>query len=139
MIKDIVTDTELLSTPCEKATIEDAAVVEDLMDTLAANENSACLAANQIGVTKRIAVYLDDNDQVRNIFNPSIRKALYANKVTEECLSLEGEVNVRRFGWIEVECEELVDGKLVKRKRSFQDWQAQIIQHMIDHCNGKLV
>ena len=33
----------------------------------------------------------------------------------------------------------LIDGKLVARKREYQGWVAEIIQHMIDHCNGKLV
>ena len=41
--------------------------------------------------------------------------------------------------FIKVAYEELIDGKLVARKREYQGWVAEIIQHMIDHCNGKLV
>ena len=33
----------------------------------------------------------------------------------------------------------LVDGALVSRKRDFTGWTAELIQHMIDHCKGKLV
>ena len=40
---------------------------------------------------------------------------------------------------IKVTYDELVDGELKHRKRDFTDWTAQMIQHMIDHCNGKLV
>ena len=47
MIKELVTDEALLSTPCEPATAEDIAVATDLTDTLASLENAGCLAANQ--------------------------------------------------------------------------------------------
>ena len=52
MIKELVKDTELLSTPCEPATADDADLATDLLDTLASLEDAACLAANQIGETK---------------------------------------------------------------------------------------
>lgn len=35
--------------------------------------------------------------------------------------------------------DELADGTLVPRKKVFEGWTAQLIQHMIDHCKGKLV
>ena len=41
-IKEFTTDEALLSTPCEKATAEDAAVAQDLLDTLASLEGAAC-------------------------------------------------------------------------------------------------
>ena len=46
---------------------------------------------------------------------------------------------MRRFGKIKVNYDELVDGELKHRRRDFTGWTAQMIQHMIDHCNGKLV
>ena len=49
MIKELVKDDAVLSQPCEKATVADAQVAQDLLDTLAATEGAACLAANQIG------------------------------------------------------------------------------------------
>ena len=61
-IKEFTTDEALLSTPCEKATAEDAAVAQDLLDTLASLEGAACIHANQIGVTKSLFAYLDEND-----------------------------------------------------------------------------
>ena len=66
-------------------------------------------------------------------------QALHPAQVLEGCLSREGESKVKRFGWIKVAYEELQDGKLVARKRAFKGWTAEIIQHMIDHCKGKLV
>lgn len=139
MIKDLTKDEALLSTPCEKATADDAQVAQDLAETLESLEDAACLAANQIGETKCIVAFLDDDDKVHVLFNPVMKKALHPSKTVEACLSLERETKVTRFAWISVAYEELADGKLVPRKREFQDWEAQLIQHMIDHCKGKLV
>ena len=139
MIKELCTDTALLSTPCQKATAEDAAIAQDLLDTLAATENAACLAANQIGETKCIFVFLDEQETPHVVYNPYLARGLYASKVTEECLTLEGAQNVRRFEQIRLEYQELVDGALVTKKKDFTGWEAEIIQHMIDHCHGKLI
>lgn len=140
MVKEIVTDNEVLSVPCEKATEADAAIVEDLMDTFDSMEEVACLAANQIGETKAIVVYLDDNEEKHVMFNPVLKQALYPSKVEEECFSHERDPKkVTRFAWINVSYDELIDGKLVPKKKKFEGWTAQVVQHMIDHCKGKLV
>lgn len=139
MIKEIVKDTALLSQPCEEATAEDAQVAQDLLDTIASLEDAACLAANQIGVAKCIITYRDESEQPHIMFNPKMQRALYPGKAMEACLSLEGESKVTRFEKITVIYQELVDGALVSRKRDFTGWTAQAIQHMIDHCKGKLV
>ncbi len=140
MVKDIVTDNEILSIACEKATVEDASIIDDLLDTFDSLEDVACLAANQIGETKAIVVYLDEHDEKHVMLNPIMRQALHPSKVEEECFSHEGEPKkVTRFAWINVSFDELKDGKLVPRKQKFEGWTAQIIQHMIDHCKGKLV
>ena len=139
MIKELVQDEAILSQPCEAATAEDEAVAQDLLDTIASLEGAACLAANQIGVAKRVVVYLDDNDQPHVMYNPVLNQALGAFKAVEGCLSLEDESKVTRYDRIKVAYDELVDGALVARKKDFTGWTAQIIQHMIDHCKGKLV
>lgn len=139
MIKDIITDDTLLSQPCEKATVEDAQTAQDLVDTLLSLEDAACLAANQIGVTKSVFAYLDEEDKPHVMYNPILKKALHPSKVAEACLSREEEVKVTRFAWITVAYEEPEDGKLASRKKVFEGWTAQLIQHMIDHCKGKLV
>lgn len=139
MIKDIVKDEALLSQPCETATAEDAPIAEDLVETLQSLENAAALAANQIGVTKAVVAYLDDNDKPQVMYNPVLKQALRPNKVYESCLSLEEESKVTRFEWITVAYDELVDGALVPRKKKYTGWTAQLIQHLIDHCKGKLV
>ena len=57
----------------------------------------------------------------------------------ERCLSHEEIVSVKRFAKVKVSFEELVDGKLVARRRDYTGFVAQMVQHMIDHCLGKLV
>ena len=81
MIKELVTDTDILSVKCEKATAEDASVAEDLVDTLQSMEDAACLAANQIGVTKRIIAFRDDQDNIHVMFNPSFNQALRPSRM----------------------------------------------------------
>ena len=139
MIKELVTDEAILSQPCETATAEDAAVAQDLLDTLASLDEAACLAANQIGVAKAVIVYHDENEQPHVMYNPRLLQALGAFKAVEGCLSLEADSKVTRFDRIKVGYSELVDGELKPRKKDFNGWTAQIIQHGIDHCKGKLV
>ena len=139
MIKELVTDEELLSTPCEAATAEDADLAQDLLDTLDSIEDAACLAANQIGVAKAVIVYKDDKDRAHVMFNPSMKRALRPVRMEEGCLTREDTTKVTRFDQATFMYQELVDGTLIPRKKECRGWTAQILQHMIDHCNGKLI
>ena len=60
MIKELVTDEALLSTPASLRPLGDIAVATDLTDTLAGLENAGCLAANQIGVTRALFAFEDE-------------------------------------------------------------------------------
>ena len=139
MIKELVHDDAILSQTCEPATAEDAALVQDLIDTMNSIDDAVCLAANQIGVTKAVCVYRDDDDQIHALFNPKMMLGLGAFKCEERCLSHDDAHKVTRFIKIKVNYDELVDGELKRRRADFTDWEAQMIQHMIDHCNGRLV
>ena len=139
MIKDLVQDEAVLSTPCEPATAEDAPVAQDLVDTLASIDDAVCLAANQIGVTKAVIAYQDDDGNAHVMYNPQTLMALGGAKGEESCLTHEEPVRVTRFAKIKVSFDELVDGALRPRRRDYGGWTAQMIQHMVDHCKGKLV
>ena len=139
MIKDLVTDEAILSQPCERATAQDADVAQDLLDTLAFQDTAAGLAANQIGVTKCVVAYLDDDDNPHVMYNPILRQAMGPFKTTESCLSREDESKVTRYDRIQVVYDEVYEGELTQRKERFSGFTAQVIQHMIDHCKGKLV
>ena len=139
MIKDLVTDEAILSQRCDAATAEDAPIAQDLIDTIRAQDDGACIAANQIGITKAIAVYLDDDGEAHVLYNPKVIMGLRPSKMMEGCLTREDISKVTRYAKIKLSYDELVDGKLVARRRDYTGWIAQMIQHMVDHCNGKLV
>lgn len=139
MIKELCKDQDILSQRCELATPEDAEIAQDLIDTLKSLEDAACLAANQIGIAKAVVVYLDDDGEPHVMYNPRLMMGLAASKAIETCLTLEEPVKVTRYNKIKVSFDELVDGEFKQRKRDYTGWTAQMIQHMIDHCQGKLV
>ena len=139
MIRELTKDQELLSTRCEPATPEDAELAQDLIDTVQSLDDGACLAANQIGVTKAVVVYLDDDREPHVMYNPKLMLGLGASKTVEGCLTLDEPSKVTRYARIKVSFDELVDGAFRSRRRDYNGWVAQMIQHMIDHCNGKLV
>ena len=139
MIKDLGKDEAILSQPCEPATADDAAIAQDLVDTLVSLDDAACLAANQIGVTKAIVAYRDEKEQPHVLYNPKVIFGMGAFKTQEGCLTRDEPSTVKRFVKIKVAYDELVDGELRARKRDFTEWTAEIIQHMCDHCQGKLV
>lgn len=139
MIRELVKDEKILSQKCEPATLADADVAQDLIDTLASLDDASCLAANQIGVTKAIVVYLDNKKRPHVMYNPKLMLGLHPSRVQEGCLTRDEPSSAKRFSRIRVAFDEPVNGVLVHRKKDYNDWYAQMIQHMIDHCEGKLV
>ena len=62
MIKELIHDPIFLSLKSEIATKEDIQVAEDLLDTLTAHKDGCVgMAANMIGVRKRIIAFLDES------------------------------------------------------------------------------
>ncbi len=139
MVKDLVNDEAILSQVCVAATAEDAELAQDLIDTMNSQEDAVCLAANQIGVVKCVVVYKGEDEKDHVMYNPRILMGLGPQKLVESCMTHEGESRVTRFVKIKVAFDELVGGELKARKRDFVGWEAQMIQHMCDHCKGKLV
>jgi peptide deformylase len=139
MIKELTHDDVLLSQVCDPATPEDAPIAQDLIDTMASLEDCSCLAANQIGIAKAVVVYRDDDGGAHVMYNPKLLMGLHPQRTVEGCLTREGYSTVRRFDKIKVQYDELVDGAFKQRRRDYFGWVGQMIQHMIDHCQGKLV
>lgn len=137
MVKELVHDPFLLARKSVPAAKEDLAAAADLMDTLLHHrENCVGMAANMIGVTKRIIVF-QDGAGYTTMLNPEILKAEGPYETEEGCLSLlGGPRKCRRFQKIKVRWQ-TVDFQT--RIKNFEGWTAQIIQHEIDHCNGILI
>ena len=136
MIRDICKDEAFLAQKAETATAEDLDTAQDLLDTLAAHrEGCVGMAANMIGVNKRIIVF-DDDGKYQVMFNPVIVKHDGPYEAEEGCLSLTGHRKVKRFRTIKVQWQ---NEKLQTRRKTFTGWTAEIIQHEIDHCEGVLI
>ena len=137
MVRELVHDPILLARKSEPATKDDLPIAQDLLDTLTAHKESCVgMAANMIGVTKRIIVF-DNEGTYMTMLNPVILKASEEYETEEGCLSLlGGPRKTKRFRKIKVEYQTL---DLRKRIKTFTGWTAQIIQHEVDHCNGILI
>lgn len=136
MIKQIVRDEMFLSKPSALATAEDVPAAQDLLDTLEANkERCVGMAANMIGVAKRIIV-VNDNGCFLLMFNPEIMKYSGPFEAEEGCLSLEGIRKTKRYKSIKVHYQ---TSSFQERIKTFKGWTGQIIQHEVDHCNGVII
>ena len=137
MVREIIHDTMLLMRSSEPATKADLQTARDLLDTLMANSDRCVgLAANMIGVSKRIIAVMAGMIPVIMI-NPVIKSHSQDEYETEEgCLSLEGVRKTKRWKTIEVE---YYDMQMKKYRRSYTGYTAQIIQHETDHLRGILI
>ncbi|WP_167959173.1 peptide deformylase [Anaerosporobacter faecicola] len=136
MIRPIMRDVVFLKQRSELATEVDKPIVQDLLDTLKANEAGCVgMAANMIGVKKRIIAV---NMGFMNVamINPVIIKKSQPYETEEGCLSLTGVRQTKRYQQIEVE---YLDGNYKKLRQTYSGWIAQIIQHEVDHCDGIII
>jgi len=137
MVREIVRDTLFLQQKSEPATRDDRGVVTDLADTLLANADRCVgLAANMIGYNKTILAAVLGG-KITVMINPVITDRSAAEYETEEgCLSLSGVRKVKRSKIITVE---YLDKSFKKKKATYRDFDAEIIQHEIDHFSGILI
>ena len=136
MIKPIVHDPIFLAQKSTPATRDDLETAQDLLDTLAAHKDGCVgMAANMIGVLKRIIVF-DDEGKYTVLFNPEIVKCAQPYEAEEGCLSLSGVRKTKRYRSIKVQYQ---NSEFQTRFKTYTGWTAQIIQHEIDHCNGILI
>ena len=112
MQREIMTSIPFLEQPSRDAqnTDEDFAVAQDLKDTLDAHRNSCVgMAANMIGVSKRIIAFVDEDFGGRHTVRHQRIEVTY------------------------------FDRKFRERHAAFTGFTAQIIQHEVDHCAGIII
>ncbi len=137
MVRELVHDPVLLARASQSADAGDLDTARDLLDTLIAHRESCVgMAANMIGVCKRIIVF-DDNGVYTTMFDPEIVKCEGLYEAEEGCLSLlGGPRKTKRYRKIKVRCK---NAAMQVRLKTYTGRTAQIIQHEIDHCNGILI
>ena len=141
MIKELMHDPIFLAGKSEVATKEDLQTANDLLDTLIAHkEGCVGMAANMIGVKKRIIAFLDESGKVPTytvMLNPVILKKEGAYDTEEGCISLlGGPRHCKRYQSIKVQYQTL---ELQTRIKTYTGFTAQIIQHEVDHLEGILI
>lgn len=136
MICEIVHDPVFLAQPSVPATEADLSIATDLIDTLRANlDRCVGMAANMIGKKKRI-IAMARGPMIVAMINPVILSASGEYETEEGCLSLEGVRKTKRYRSIRLKWQ---DVQLKEHIGTLDGFQAQIVQHEIDHCDGKLI
>lgn len=127
---------------------ESREIIKTLVDSFLARDDASGLAAPQIGISKRIVVFrtkgFGEGGKVKSpgdfevLINPRITQSR-GEKVmmTEGCLSCpEIQVEISRFPEIKVRALNEKGEKISKR---YLDYVARVVQHELDHLDGKLI
>ena len=113
-------------------------LVDDMIETMH-DANGVGLAANQVGVSLRVAVIqLPDDVEATVLINPKVLRAEGEREIEGEgCLSIPGyRGTVKRAEKIRVRALD-IDGKEF-RIRAANDLLAQALEHEADHLDGRL-
>ena len=136
MIREIVHDPVFLAQPSSEATEEDLPVAMDLIDTLKANlDRCVGMAANMIGQRKRI-IAIVKGPIIITMLNPKILSRSGEYETEEGCLSLAGTRKTKRWQSIRLSWQ---DVNMKEHTGTIDGFQAQIVQHEVDHCDGILI
>ena len=110
-------------------------ILEDMMDTLHSTENGAALAANQVGILKRLVV-IDYCGQTFKLVNPVIVEREGEQECLEGCLSFPN-----RFVRI-LRPQRVVVHTLNERGEAIElvgeDEMAKCFCHELEHLEGKI-
>lgn len=146
-------DARILRTPCVDMPVpldaDAKKAVETLRSAFLERDDALGLAAPQIGISKKMIAFrtkgFDDKDTFNKnegeyeiLINPRITQARGDLVfMAEGCLSCpEVQVEVGRSPEIKVRAEDINGRKINKR---YNDFLARIVQHEIDHLDGKLI
>lgn len=129
-------DLLFLAQESEPASEVDKQVVQDLLDTLKANQDKCVgMAANMIGIKKNIIV-VAAGPFMFVMINAKITKKKGVFKTEESCLSLDGVRPCTRYKEIEVD---YLNQNFTPQHGKYTGWTAQIIQRELDHVAGIVI
>jgi peptide deformylase len=117
---------------------DDLRRLADRMTGLMHEAQGVGLAATQVGILRRLFVFVPDDDGPRAIANPQIVDAGAASETAEEgCLSLQGvRVPVERSTAVTLRGQDLAGDDVEWR---FEGMAARVVQHELDHLEGVLI
>lgn len=109
--------------------------IDNMYETLYRSDDGAAIAANQVGVLKRVVV-IDYEDEYLELINPKILSHEGIETAYEGCLSIPGLIgNVDRAEKITLSYQDR-NGIAYTIERSGK--MARCIQHELDHLDGVL-
>ena len=136
MVRELIQDTEILRKKSKAATAADKAIAQDLVDTLQANMDKYFgLSANMIGERKRI-IAICNGPFLVTMMNPKIVSKARKYETDEECQLLGTSYTLERYETVTVSWQDM---EMKTRCTILDGFQAQEVQHLIDHLDGKLV
>jgi peptide deformylase len=108
------------------------------MTSLMEDAQGVGLAATQVGVLRRLFVFVNGEDGPQVVVNPTVVERADETESDEEgCLSLQGvKVPVERSVRIVVEGLD-ANGNPVRHE--LEDYTARVVQHELDHLDGVLI
>jgi peptide deformylase len=128
---------------------ESREIIQTLIDAFMERDDASGLAAPQIGINKRIIVFrakgseggqkkIKDINDIEVLVNPRINQTRGEKVIMAEgCLSCpDVQVEISRFPEIKVRA---LDAKGEKINKRYLDFVARVIQHEIDHLDGRLI
>jgi len=111
-------------------------IIREMKETMHMDEGIG-LAANQVGITKKIMT-IDFEDFPEALINPEIVSQSEETDILEEgCLSFP-ELNVPVERPIEVTVK-YIDENSQKQQRTFKELYARVFMHEYDHLTGRLI
>jgi len=129
----------LLREPCRGVETVDSEVrklVRQMEETLREDPTRIGLAANQVGVLKRLFIY-DAGQGPRCVINPELVSKEGEAPGGEGCLSIPGiMVEVPRFDRVSMRCRTLGGQTITIEAEGFL---ARMFQHECDHLDGVLI
>lgn len=136
-IRQIVTDEEFLRKPCKPVENFDKklwTLLDDMADTMY-KANGVGLAANQVGVLRRIVV-IDVDDNLIELVNPEIIETSGEQNGQEGCLSFPGQFgDVKRPMNVTVKAQDRFGKEFTVKGKELL---ARAFCHETDHLSGKV-
>lgn len=147
-LKTINDDEDYLRKACSRVVFSDPEIMDNIksLETYCIENNIKALAANQIGISKSIIYLKNTNlqlikDKNRNekriLINPRIIIKEGLTKYWETCSSCNDYCClISRPYKILIQYQDIVGKKHIE---TFEDYEATVISHCIDHLNGTLI
>jgi peptide deformylase len=135
-----------VNAPFDKAAKEE---IQSLIDSFTCRDDASGLAAPQIGINKRIIIFRTKtgDEQKKTKLAPGDYDVLVNPRITqsrgEKVMAAEGclscpdiQIEVSRFPEIKIRALNEKGEKISKR---YLDYTARVVQHEVDHLDGKLI